>query len=865
MRVLFLICFSLIGLSLNGQIFNPVKWSTAYEQIGEGEFKLQFTATIDEGWVIYSQYLESEDGPIPTGFYFEEGNHFELVGKNEESGNRKEAYDKVFDMQLIKFYKKAVFTQKVKVADLNKPIKGYLEFMTCDDERCLPPTEEEFSFTLQSIPADSRGAAEPAPAATEPTTTKTGVETIASNSTPAIIEEASTITVIPQSDNQPTQGTIGEILDPVSWSLKLNPAEANVYELIFTAEMEKGWSIYSQHTNDNGPTPTEFVFDEGGHFKLLGDVVEIGKKKEGPDPFFDNVIVIKYPESPVTFTQKIEATNPDKVISGYLVYMTCDDKQCLAATEVPFQVTPGTGKILIGAEASVALDEVEEISSAYLVRETTLGPPAGECSTTEFVAEKKSFWGIFVLGFLGGLLALLTPCVFPMIPLTVSFFTKGSEDKRKGFINAFMYGLFIFMVYLILSIPFHLMDTINPDILNDISTNIWLNIAFFAIFLFFAFSFFGYYELTIPSSWTNKVAAAEGIGGMIGIFFMALTLALVSFSCTGPILGSLLAGALSADGGAWQLSAGMAGFGLALALPFALFAAFPGWMKSLPKSGGWLNSVKVVLGFLELALALKFLSNADLVKHWGLLKIEPFLGLWFVIFVGLGFYLLGKIKFPHDSPIKKLSMGRIGLAIASFAFAIYLATGFMYDDKAGSFRSLKLLSGLAPPTCYSWIYPCDCPQNLNCFKDFESGLAYAKEVNKPIMIDFTGHACVNCRKMEENVWPEGDVYKILKNDYVLISLYVDEKVELPEEEQIVVEKATGGTRKLRNYGHKWSHFQTEYFNTNTQPYYVLLSPDGKKLNNPVGYTPDSKAYSDFLKCGVETFNNLDQHKQLGAN
>ena len=263
------------------------------------------------------------------------------------------------------------------------------------------------------------------------------------------------------------------------------------------------------------------------------------------------------------------------------------------------------------------------------------------------------------------------------------------------------------------------MDSINPDILNDISTNIWLNLFFFAIFLFFAFSFFGYYELTLPSSWTNRAASAEGVGGIIGIFFMALTLALVSFSCTGPILGSLLAGALSSDGGAWQLTAGMAGFGVALALPFALFAAFPGWMKSLPKSGGWLNSVKVVLGFLELALALKFLSNADLVKHWGLLKIEPFLGLWIIIFVGLGLYLLGRIKFPHDSPIKKLSMGRIGLAVASFAFAIYLGTGFIYDNDAGSLRSLKLLSGLAPPTCYSWVYPCDCPQNLNCFKDFE--------------------------------------------------------------------------------------------------------------------------------------------------
>jgi len=428
---------------------------------------------------------------------------------------------------------------------------------------------------------------------------------------------------------------------------------------------------------------------------------------------------------------------------------------------------------------------------------------------------------------------------------------------------------FYLAVYLVLSIPFHLMDNVNPDILNDISTNVWLNIAFFLIFLFFAFSFFGYYELTLPSSWVNKTSSAEGIGGVVGIFFMALTLALVSFSCTGPILGALLVGALTSDGGAMQLTAGMGGFGLALAMPFALFAAFPGWMNSLPKSGGWLNTVKVVLGFVELALALKFLSNADLVKHWEILKIEPFLAAWILIAVGLALYLFGFIKFPHDSPVKKLSATRIGLGVLSVAFAAYLATGFIYDEKAGSLRSLKLLSGLAPPTCYSWFYPCDCPQNLNCFKDLETGMAYAKEVNKPVMIDFTGHACVNCRKMEEHVWPEQEVYKYLKDEYVVISLYVDEKIELPENEQIEVQKVTGGTRKLRNVGHKWSHYQTEYFNTNTQPYYALMSPDGKLLNQPVGYTPDEQDYAQFLQCGLDAYEQLTQNeaakgKQVGS-
>jgi thiol:disulfide interchange protein DsbD len=450
-----------------------------------------------------------------------------------------------------------------------------------------------------------------------------------------------------------------------------------------------------------------------------------------------------------------------------------------------------------------------------------------------------------------------------MIPLTVSFFTKGSHDKRKGLINAFMYGFFILLVYILLSLPFHLMDSLNPDILNDISTNIWLNIAFFAIFIFFAFSFFGYYEITLPSSWTNKASSAEGVGGMLGIFFMALTLALVSFSCTGPILGSLLAGALSSDGGALQLTSGMAGFGLALALPFGLFAAFPRWLNSLPKSGGWLNSVKVVLGFIELALAFKFLSNADLVMRWGLLKIEPFLIIWILTAVGLALYLFGKIKFPHDSPIKKLSPTRIVLGLVTVAFAVYLATGFRYNEKTNTFTSLTLLSGLAPPVGYSWIYPNKCPNNLNCFKDLESGLSYAQEVDKPVILDFTGHACVNCRKMEEHVWPKREVYNQLKDDYVLISLYVDEKIELPVEEQITVERKTGGTRKLRTYGNKWAHFQAEYFNNNSQPYYVLLSPDGKLLNQPVGYTPDSKEYAEFLKCGLEAYEQVKNTGLLG--
>lgn len=866
MKKILLLCSLLaFGLHLSAQILTPVSWDMTYKQVNDSEFDLIFTASIDDGWVIYSQYLESDEGPIPTAFYFDEGGHYKLVGKTEESGNRKEAYDKVFDMNLVKFTKKAIFTQRVKVSDLSKPIAGYLEFMTCDDERCLPPSEEDFSFELKS--SMTRKSAPKAAAAKEKSATaavKTEDEAEAAEPELSITTEETAIAVEPLN----AEG----ILEPVKWTGELRKVSDNRYEAIFTAKMADGWYLYSQFLDDGGPIPTEFNFDENDHVTVPTKATEEGVERlKGYDELF-GMDVVKFKKE-VTFTQPLDVSDPAKPAAGTLIYMSCDEGRCIPFEE-PIRIDFANLQVIIGDDPLVNVTIPEAGSAAEVLYgglpKPDLSNPVGQCSDETAVAnEGKSYWSIFLLGLIGGFLALLTPCVFPMIPLTVSFFTKGSKDRKKGIANAALYGFFIFAVYLVLSIPFHLMDNLNPDILNDISTNVWLNVAFFLIFLFFAFSFFGYYELTLPSSWVNRTSSAEGIGGALGIFFMALTLALVSFSCTGPILGALLAGALTSDGGAMQLTAGMGGFGLALAMPFALFAAFPGWMNSLPKSGGWLNTVKVVLGFVELALALKFLSNADLVKHWEILKIEPFLAAWILIAIGLALYLFGVIKFPHDSPMKKLSATRLGLGVLSVAFAAYLATGFIYDDKAGSLRPLKLLSGLAPPTCYSWFYPCDCPQNLNCFKDLETGLAYAKEVNKPIMIDFTGHACVNCRKMEEHVWPEKEVYKYLKDEYVVISLYVDEKIELPENEQIEVKKVTGGTRKLRNVGHKWSHYQTEYFNTNTQPYYVLMSPDGQLLNQPVGYTPDKKDYAQFLECGLDAYKQMTQNqdavgKQVGS-
>ena len=641
-----------------------------------------------------------------------------------------------------------------------------------------------------------------------------------------------------------------QILEPVKWKTSIEKFSDTEYNLVSKATIESGWHLYSQNVPADGPIPTTFTFDDAnGAFKFIGNTGEL-EGKTVDDPVFQ--MRIKFFEKSAIFVQRVQLLGDVTSVKGTVEFMVCDDTRCLPPTEVDlvFNIT-GNNKAentKVIDEQSIDNESVNEMLYGMAPKDITL--------LSGKIKEKKSLWTIFGLGFLGGLLALITPCVFPMIPLTVSFFTKkGNQTKSSGIGKALLYGFFILLVYLILSIPFHLLDSVNPDILNEISTNVWLNVIFFIVFMFFAFSFFGYYELTLPSSWTNKTTQGENAGGIIGIFFMALTLAIVSFSCTGPILGSLLAGSLTADGGAWQLTAGMAGFGVSLGLPFALFAMFPNMLNALPKSGGWLNTTKVILGFLELALAFKFLSNADLVKHWGLLKIEPFLILWIIIFAGLALYLFGKIKFPHDSPIKKLSFSRIAGGILVAAFAIYLASGFRVNKETTTFTPLTLLSGLAPPVGYSWLYPSSTTNNLKTFKDLKEGIAYAKQVNKPIMIDFTGYACVNCRKMEEHIWPLEKIDNYLRNEYVLISLYVDDKKDLPTDEKVEVNRVNGGKRLLKNYGHKWANFQTQFFRSNSQPYYVLLNSDGNKvLIEPVGYTPDEDEYARFLEGGLEVFN-----------
>lgn len=621
--------------------------------------------------------------------------------------------------------------------------------------------------------------------------------------------------------------------ESLSWQSSSKKVSEGVYALSFTTSVPAGNFIYLSASRSEGPEAFQLLLNDTS-IQLLG-APQISKGvRSYSDPLFEGMSV-QIAEGSFTITQQIQCKGlVPASLRGKIIYSEGGKDVFLPGLEYGFDIRLEGGKELVPA-TRIRIPSID------------INQPIVKCGDAATAESDNSLWGLFVLGFLGGLIALLTPCVFPMIPLTVSFFTKKAEDKRKGVSNALLYGLFIFLIYILLSLPFHFLDTINPEILNNISTNVVLNIIFFVVFLFFAFSFFGYYEISLPASFANRMDAKSGVGNLSGIFFMALTLALVSFSCTGPILGSLLAGSLSSDGGAMQLTSGMAGFGLALALPFALFALFPHWLNRLPKSGGWLTTVKVVLGFLELALAFKFLSNADLVKHWGLLKREVFVGIWIVIGIATVLYLWGRIRFPHEAPVQKLGKGRKFIALAFLAFTVYLIPGVTNTTLA----KLQLISGFPPPTCYSvYANPVNCEQP---FKDYETALAYARKVNKPLLIDFTGWACVNCRRMEENVWVNPRVKQLMTEKFVLVSLYVDDRALLPASEQIVFTTKEGVQKEIRTVGDRWATFETENFRNNSQPWYAIVTPDERLVNYPVGYTPDANAFANWLQCALDAF------------
>ncbi len=634
----------------------------------------------------------------------------------------------------------------------------------------------------------------------------------------------------------------------IKWEFSGSEKSGGMYVLSFKGKIQSGWKLFSTTMKDDLPN-TRIVLDSGSNGRITG-ISEMGELQTKIEPLFDNA-EIKYFEKEVEILVNVQLENSRKDIKGTINFMAIHDDQVIGPESISFLYSFDPKGNLIVRSAGLQ----ESAAGSQKLKRTTIDllHPVNNCGGTGFEnSSSKNLWNIFILGFVGGLLALFTPCVFPMIPLTVSFFTKKSKENRKGLFHAFVYGLFILLIYLLLSLPFYFLDSVNPEILNNISTNVWLNIFFFVIFIVFALSFFGLFEITLPSSIANSADAKSGAGGLIGIFFMALTLALVSFSCTGPILGSLLAGSLSTNGGAVQLTVGMGGFGLALALPFALFALFPGWMNSLPKSGGWLNSVKIVLGFLELALALKFLSNADLVEHWGILKREIFIGIWIIIGIGLVLYLWGLIKFSHDPPPKKLSKTRIALGLIFLLFVIYLFPGITNT----SYANRSLISGFPPPFNYS-VYGSGSAKGkgveADIINDYEKALKMAKEQHKPLLIDFTGWACVNCRKMEENVWPQPGVKDLIQHRFILVSLYVDDRKPLGDGEQFLFPTSEGNKKPIKTVGDKFATLQSENFKNSSQPLYVILSPDEKLMNYPVGYTPNPSSYSAWLTCGLDAY------------
>ena len=708
--------------------------------------------------------------------------------------------------------------------------------------------------------------------------------------------------------------------NPVSWDLEIVQGEGNEYKIRFEASIAEGWYIYSQDNDPNaGPIPTTIEFNENADIALEGGIVEESSHlKEGLDPIWNQVIK-KYSDE-VTFVQSFTVSEPTS-IEGFYEYMTCNDESCMPPEYVEFSLdidlpdedsetdsiddenldqdtvaadsisSLTTDSIPTGLDSlsGQASDEVTEENTASSSSASTIDDEETDCAK-EFRAKyeldlgKKGqdnqrqrkdksdggIWTLFLLGFGGGLVALLTPCVFPMIPLTVTFFTKGDEGKGSGWLQAALYGFFIALVYVLISLPFHLIDGLNPNILNEISTSPALNIFFFVVFVFFAISFFGAFEITLPPSLANRVSNAEQFGGVIGTFFMALTLCIVSFSCTGPILGSAIVTALSSQGGAVELTMAMLGFGLALALPFTLFAAFPSLLNKLPRSGGWMKDVKVILGFAELALALKFLSNADLVLQLGLLKYELFIVAWAIISILAMAYLFGWLS--KKTMFKKTSTIKGVFASLLLVFACYLMMGLSVDSSTGRYKPRTMLSGFPPPVCYSFLGCEEIKSNKEeaQWTEFKNNIvdaqARAEVLGRPMLFDFTGHACVNCRKVEEQIWTNQGVHQLMEEDFILTSLYVDERTILSKEEQCVV-MINGNEKReklIRTEGDIWSTVQAINFQSVTQPLYVILAPDETQLTPAVGYSEVNtvEKYEEFLEDGLKAFEQWQEEQKV---
>jgi thiol:disulfide interchange protein DsbD len=615
------------------------------------------------------------------------------------------------------------------------------------------------------------------------------------------------------------------------WNVSSKKISDHTYELIFATPGNPEWNLFAPDQDLSGVASAALTLNDSA-FHLAGQFKQTGTAKEQPSKIFTGINEKIY-TGPTTWTQqiKIDGTVPGS-IQGSLVYNYGKEEE-FYQNEFPFTVELEGG-----------------VTDKWELKRQTIDVkhPVSPCGDDE--ATNKGLLTLFLVGLGAGFLALLFPCVFPLIPLTVSFFTKRAQSKKRGITNAILYGGSIFLIYTLISLPFHVLD-VDPEVLNNISTNVPLNITFFIIFVVFAISFFGYFEITLPSSFANKADEKAGLGNFLGIFFMALTLAIVSFSCTSGILGALLVGALSGSNGAWQLTAGMAGFGLGLGLPFILFALFPHWLQSLPKSGGWMNELKAVFGFIELAMAVKFLSNADLVKQWHLLEREIFIGLWIVIGLAIVLYLFGVFRFSGDSK-PKFTRARIFFIALFSVITLYLIPGLTNTKWA----DLKLISGFPPPFNYSVYKPSVNYQNgvKPLENDYEKALQLAREQNKPVLIDFTGWACVNCRRMEENVWVNDEVKDLMKNEFIVVSLYVDERRKLPAAERMEYKTSDSSTTKsIVTVGDKWATFQAENFYAVSQPQYAIISPDEIALTKTKAYTPSASEFVSWLKCGLEAY------------
>ncbi len=867
-----------------------IKWSYTAKETADNEYDLFLTATIQSGWVIYSQNI-GKGGPLPTSFRFDK-NTIQLIGSvSESSEHTKSGIDPTFKIPVTKYLESVIFTQHIKTLKPTKNVTGSLRFLACNDKKCLPPTDVSFSITLPSpkiadTPPVTAVAVTPTVASKQSAVSKT-----TSTAPKAALEAASGVkTVLPNVKTifsktkylQPKSLSVQPTENPVKWSIDYN-AGGSQFGISAKASIKKGWYIVASFQNESAIQPASFTLSDKSN-EFLGSVNERGHRSFKPDANFQNKKIAIF-EDDALFSQHISVHNANVPLQGTIVYTVCNEAGCLPIQTQNFSLNLGKQTPIIAAAQIPTSETPADSATETPPVDAPVATPTGTISPADFpshyrilkdlqpaVVEETSAWAIFIQGFLGGLFALFTPCVFPLIPMTVSFFLNRSKSRNEGIKNALLYGLSIILIYV--GVGVILTSIFGAALGNTLATHWIPNLLFFIVFTAFAFSFLGYFELTLPSTWANKTDAQADKGGFLGIFFMAVTLVIVSFSCTGPVLGTLLVQAVTSKGssifGIQILPlVGMLGFSGALALPFALFALFPTWLKSLPKSGGWMNTLKVNFAFIELLLAVKFLSNIDLVYFkekaaffGGILRWEPFLVLWAILFLGMAVYNFGLIRYPHDDKNASISWGRKGFGLLSLGFVVYCVYGLVTYDP------LSVFSGLVPPPYYNFFNKptteniADCPLGIPCHhNNLDEAIEVAAASGKPLLIDFTGDACVNCRKTENTIWPVPTIKPYIKDSMILVSLTCDDRTELAEKDIYI---SRMDQKEVNKKGRQFVDLQMTYFNSNSQPLYVPLYVDPKDHHtlytlNPktIGYPDgDPVIYEAYLKEAMINFRKI---------